>query len=183
MSDSVGPHRQQPTTLPRTWDSPGKNTGVGCHLLLQCMKIKNEREAAQSCPTLSDPMDCSLPGFSVHGFSRQEYWSGVPLPSPTSHVPSVIVVIIHSFIYSFSTFTAYMFFAKTYVSTGDTNVRRPSSCHSAAFVVQGQIEKKKHIPLGKRPEADVNLTDLVPNTVHASVVYLHNPGGMSSQQP
>ena len=67
MSDSVRPHRQQPTRLPRPWDSPGKNTGVGCHFLLQCMKVKSESEVAQSCLTLSDPMDCSLPGFSVHG--------------------------------------------------------------------------------------------------------------------
>ena len=58
-------------------DSPGKNTGVGCHFLLQCVKEKSESEVAQSCPTLSDPMDCSLPGSSVHGFSRQEYWSGI----------------------------------------------------------------------------------------------------------
>ena len=49
-------HRQQPTRLPRPWDSPGKNTGVGCHYLLQCMKVKSESEVAQSCPTLSDPM-------------------------------------------------------------------------------------------------------------------------------
>ena len=48
------------------------------------MKVKSESEVAQSCPTLRDPMDCSLPGSSVHGFSRQEYWSGVPLPSPSS---------------------------------------------------------------------------------------------------
>ena len=75
------PHRWQPTRLPRPWDSPGKNTGVGCHFLLLCMKEKSESEVAQSCPTLSDTMDCSLPGSSVHGFSRQEYWSGVPLPS------------------------------------------------------------------------------------------------------
>ena len=60
-------HRRQPTRLPRPWDSPGKNTGVGCHFLLQCMKVKSEREVAQSCPTLSDPMDWSLPGSSVHG--------------------------------------------------------------------------------------------------------------------
>ena len=60
-------HRRQPTRLPRPWDSPGKNTGVGCHLPLQCMKVKSEREAAQSCPTPSDPMDCSLPGSSIHG--------------------------------------------------------------------------------------------------------------------
>ena len=67
VSDSVRPHRQQPTRLPRPWDSPGKNTGVGCHFLLQCMKGKSESEVTQSCPTLSEPMDCSLPGSSVHG--------------------------------------------------------------------------------------------------------------------
>ena len=112
------PHRRQPTRLPRPWDSPGKNTGVGCHFLLQCVKVKSESEVAQSCPTLSDPMDCSLPGSSVRGifqarvlewgtihslsrvqffvtpwtvayqaspskgFSRQQYWSGLPFPSP-----------------------------------------------------------------------------------------------------
>ena len=67
MSNFVQRHRQQPTKLPRPWDSPGKNTGVGCHFLLQCMKVKSESEVAQSCPTLSDPMGCSLPGSSVHG--------------------------------------------------------------------------------------------------------------------
>ena len=61
------PHRRQPTRLPCPWDSPGKNTGVGCHFLLQCMKVKSETEVAQLCPTLCDPMDCSLPGSSVHG--------------------------------------------------------------------------------------------------------------------
>ena len=81
MSDSVRPHRREPNRLPCPWDSPGKNTGVGCHFLLQCRKVKNESEVAQSCPTLSDPMDCSLAGSSIHGFSRQDYWSGVPLPS------------------------------------------------------------------------------------------------------
>ena len=67
MSDSVRPHRQQPTRLPRPWDSPGKNTGVGCHFLPQCMKVKSESEVAQSCLTLSNPMDHSLPGSSVLG--------------------------------------------------------------------------------------------------------------------
>ena len=65
--DSLQPHRWQSTRLPRPWDSQGKNTGVGCHFLLQCMKVKSESEVAQSCPTLSNPMDCSLPGSSVHG--------------------------------------------------------------------------------------------------------------------
>ena len=131
MSDSVWPHRRQPIRLLCPWDSPGKNTGLGCHFLLQYMKVKSESEVAQSCPTLSNPMDCSLPGSSVQGifqartldwvaisfsntwkwkvkvkslsrarllatpwtaayqappskgFSRQEYWSGVPLPSWT----------------------------------------------------------------------------------------------------
>ena len=67
VSDSVRPHRWQPTRLPRPRDSPGTNTGVGCHFLLQCMKVNSEREVAQSCPTLSDPMDCSPPDFSIHG--------------------------------------------------------------------------------------------------------------------
>ena len=66
MSDSVRPHRWQPTRLPRPWDSPGKNTGVGCHFLLQCMKVKNGSEVAQSCLTLSNPLNCSPPGSSVH---------------------------------------------------------------------------------------------------------------------
>ena len=79
MSDSVRPHRWQPTRLPRLWDSPGKNTGVGCHFLLQCRKVKSESEVAQSCPTLCDPMDCSSPGSSVHGIfqARVLEWGAI----------------------------------------------------------------------------------------------------------
>ena len=88
VSNSVRPHRRQPTRLPHPWDSPGKNTGVGCHFLLQCVKEKSASEVAQSCPTLCNPMDCSLPGSSPMGFSRQEYWSGLPLPSPLSFCPA-----------------------------------------------------------------------------------------------
>ena len=73
MSDSVRPHGLQPTRLLRPWDSPGKNTGVGCHFLLQCMKVESESEVTQSCLTLSDPMDCSLPGSSIHG----TFWATV----------------------------------------------------------------------------------------------------------
>ena len=76
MSDSVRPHRQQPTRLPCPWDSPGKNTGVGCHFLLQCLKVKSESEVAQSCLTFSDPMDCSLPGSSVHGIFQARVLEG-----------------------------------------------------------------------------------------------------------
>ena len=79
MSDSVRLHRRQPTRLPRAWDSPGKNTGVGCHFLLQCIKVKSESEVTQSCPTPSDPMDCSLPGSSVHGIfqARVLEWGAI----------------------------------------------------------------------------------------------------------
>ena len=84
MSDSVRPHGLQPTRLLRPWDSPGKNTGVGCHFLLQCMKVESKSEVIQSYLTLSDPMDCSLPGFSIHGIFQARVLSGVPLPSPSS---------------------------------------------------------------------------------------------------
>ena len=77
MSDSVRPHRRQPTRLPRPWDSLGKNTGVGCHVLLQCMKVKSEREVAQSCLKLSK--DCSLLGSSIHGIfqARVLEWGAI----------------------------------------------------------------------------------------------------------
>ena len=78
MSDSVRPHRRQPTRLPRPWDSPGKNTGVGCHFLLQCMKVKSENEVAQLCPTLATPRTAAYQAPLSMGFSRQEYWSEVP---------------------------------------------------------------------------------------------------------
>ena len=82
VSDSVRPHRQQPTRMLHPWDSPGKNTGVDCHFPLQCMKVKSESEVAQSCPTLS-PWTAAYQAPLSMGFSRQEYWSGVSLPSPT----------------------------------------------------------------------------------------------------
>ena len=67
VSNSVWPHRRQPTRLCHPWDSPGKNSGVGCHFLLQCMKVKRENEVTQSSPAPSYPMDCSLSGSSIHG--------------------------------------------------------------------------------------------------------------------
>ena len=82
MSDSVRPQRRQTTRLPRPWDSPGKNTGVGCHFLLQCMKVKSESEVAQSCPTPATPWTAVYQAPPSMGFSRQEYWSGLPFPSP-----------------------------------------------------------------------------------------------------
>ena len=83
MSNSVRPHRQQPTRLRCPWDSPGKNTGVGCHFLLQCMKVKSQSEIAQSCPTLHDPMDCSLLGSPLHGISQARVleWGAIAFSS------------------------------------------------------------------------------------------------------
>ena len=79
------PRRWQPTRLPRPWDSPGKNTGVGCHFLLQCMKVKSENEVAQSCPTPTTPWTAAHQAPPPMGFSRQADWRGVPLPSPLGH--------------------------------------------------------------------------------------------------
>ena len=83
MSNSVRPHRWQPTRLPRLWDSPGKNTGVACHFLLQCMTVKRESEVAQSCLTLRDPMDCNPPGSSVHGIFQAKVleWGAIAFSS------------------------------------------------------------------------------------------------------
>ena len=83
-------HRWQPTRLPCPWDSPGTNTGVGCHFLLQCMKVKSESEVAQSCLTVSYPMDCSPPGSSVHGIFQARVLEGVPLPSLMINLDSIL---------------------------------------------------------------------------------------------
>ena len=82
MSDSVRAHRQQPTRLPHPWDSPGRNTGVGCHFPLQCMKVKSEREVTQSCPTLCDPTDSSPPGSPDPGTLQAGTLEWAPSPSP-----------------------------------------------------------------------------------------------------
>ena len=95
MSDSVRPHRQQPTRLPRPWDSPGKNTGVGCHFFLQCMKVKSESEVTKvkslsRVRLLATSWTAAYQARPSMGFSRQEYWSGVPLPIQVQirlHVP------------------------------------------------------------------------------------------------
>ena len=96
MSDSVRPHRRQPTRLPRPWDSPGKNNGVGCHFLLQCMKVKSESEVSQSCPTLSDPMDCSLPGSSIHGIfqARVLEWGAIAFSNNIYKVKLIVVTSV-----------------------------------------------------------------------------------------
>ena len=82
MSDSKQPHRRQPTRLPHPWDSPGKNTGVGCHFLLQCMKVKSEGKLLSCARLFTTPWTAAHQAPPSMGFSRQEYWSRVPLPSP-----------------------------------------------------------------------------------------------------
>jgi len=82
VADSVRPHRWQPTRLPHPWDSPGKNTAVGCHFLLQCMKVKSEMKLLSPIQLLATPRTAAYQAPPSMGFSRQEYWSEVPLPSP-----------------------------------------------------------------------------------------------------
>ena len=125
------PHRWQPTRLLCPWDSPGKNTGVGCHFLLQCMKVKSESEVSQSCPSLSDPMDYSLPGSSAHGIFHavgchcllhlhasilQISWSVCDF----SHSSSVSCLVIHSALYAGSSYKPRIilleFFPRKYIS-------------------------------------------------------------------
>ena len=92
---------------PRPWDSPGKNTGVGCHFLLQCMKVKSESEVAQSCPTLSNPMDCSLPGSSIHGIFQAKVleWGAIAFSNGVPGLPLI----------------------------ADSQIQTPSSSHSGLF--------------------------------------------------
>ena len=94
VSYSVRPHTRQPTSLPRPWDSPGKNTGVGSHFLLQCRKVKSENEVAQSCPTLRDPMDFSPPGSSIHGIfqARVLEWGAIALTPFIVYLSSIFSV-------------------------------------------------------------------------------------------
>ena len=101
MSHSVRPHRRQPTRLPRPWDSPGKNTGVGCHFLLQCVKVKGESEVAQSCLTLRDPMDYRLPGSSVHGIfqARVLEWGAIAVMSKFKHPLTPLPFMLKSYCY------------------------------------------------------------------------------------
>ena len=93
MSDSVQPHRRQPTRPHCPWDSPGNNTGVGCHFLLQCMKVKSESEVAQSCLTLSDPMDCSLAGSSIHGIFQARVLEWVAIAFSVKHDTGTLICL------------------------------------------------------------------------------------------
>ena len=109
MSDSVRPHRRQPTRPHRPWDSPGKNTGVGCHFLLQCMKAKVKLKSLSCVRLLATPWTAAYQAPPSMGFSRQEYWSGVPLPSPALTLCKSMERImnrecIHSFFHLLNTY-------------------------------------------------------------------------------
>ena len=90
------PIRRQPTSLPHPWDSPDKSTGVGCHFLFQCRKVKSESEVAQLCPTLATPWTAAYQAPLSMGFSRQKYWSGVPLPSPSGVITFCLFIHVCS---------------------------------------------------------------------------------------
>ena len=113
MSNSVRPHRRQPTRLPHRWDSPGKNTGVCCHFLLQRVKVKSESEVSQLCPTLSDPMDCSLPGSSIHGIfqARVLEWAAIAFSEPGVHLLLKLNMSQGSFLFRLS-------FSNSFQNTG-----------------------------------------------------------------
>ena len=113
MSNSVQPHRQQPTRLPRPWDSPGKNTGVGCHFFLQCRKVKSESGVAQSCLTLSNPTDCGRPASSVHGIfqARVLEWGAIAFSKVTTVDPKHCAFGLYNSTYM------QMFFNSKYYST------------------------------------------------------------------
>ena len=146
MSDSVRPRRWQPTRLPCPWDSPGKNTGVGCHFLLQCRKVKSESEVTQSCPTLRDPMDCSLPGSSIHGIfqARVLEWGAIAFSTSHSYKPSLL-----SFLHDFHSLCP-SFLPQCSLSHSFTNKYTPSSIISARQpyrTTQKRMEFPKHSKL------------------------------------
>ena len=148
MSDSVWPHRPQPTRLRHPWDSPGRNTGVGCHFLLQCVKVKSEREVAQSCLTLSDPMDCSPPGSSVHGIfqARVLEWGAKGYANRLNRFPWVFSVPIFSKLYCVTLSKYHVSCSKVYgtINLGEklslSERNRISFTQTCAF--QGELEGK-----------------------------------------
>ena len=144
MSDAVRPHRWQPTRLLCPWDSPGKNTRVGCHFLLQCMKVKSESEDAQPCPILSNPMDCSLPGSSVHGifqarvlewgaiaFSACGLYYSLNIYSPEYLYMSLSISLYTSILNCFLVFLCYIpYFTITYMLLSKYQIQH---CQSFTF--------------------------------------------------
>ena len=147
MSDSVRPHRRQPTRLPRPWDSPGKNTGVGCHFLLQCMKVKSESEVTQSCSILCDPMDSSLSGSSVHGIfqARVLEWGAIAFSIPSAGL----------YIFSLSTDALVLLFL---------------------FFSYLSFSPPYPVPHLKIPQSSINRSNgITVNTANYTLVHMHKP--------
>ena len=130
MSDSVRHHRWQPTRLHHPWDSPGKNTGVGCHFLLQCMKVKSESEVTQSHPTLCDPMDCSLPGSAVHGIfqARVLEWVAIAF-SNLIFTPRLFLFLLFIYLILIKLFILYWTMANKNIVIVSGEQRRDSAIH------------------------------------------------------
>ena len=116
---TLRPHRRQPTRHPRPWDSPGKDTGGGCHFLLQCIKVKSESEVAQSCPTLCDPMDCSVPGSSLHGILRARVleWVAIFLLQGILSFTSILPLSVSS--------SLHLSFSGSYILKSSLYLQRP----------------------------------------------------------
>ena len=134
MFDYVRLHRWQPNRLPRPWDSPGKNIGVGCHFLLRCMKVESESEVTQSCPTLRDPMDCSLPGSSVHGIfqARVLEWGAIAFSIRNHYCQQIWIHKLISFSFPFS-LPCWLFILNTAVCVHVSPKLNFSYCHSYFF--------------------------------------------------
>ena len=182
MSDSVQPHRRQPTRLPHPWDSPGKSTGVGCHFLLQCMKVKSESEVAQSCSTLSNPMNCSPPGSSVHGifqarvlelvaiaFSKESYTANTNSLEPNS-------------IYQTRQQELYLI----HVNESINSIHIISS-YSHLYLPSARIRDTKATTVTKMAQMTSRYTasqwDVVKSRNHASAFVNHNKYNKSVEQP
>ena len=150
MSNPVRPHRQQSTRLHHPWDSPGKNTGVGCYFLLQCMKVKSETEVTQSCPTLATPWTAAYQAPLSMGFSWQEYWSGVPLPSPSKSLPAIY--------FTYGNVHASMFFSQ-FVLPSPSNVSASLFSMSASPYIRS-VNSYSPIILGKNKYSYVHLRKL-----------------------
>ena len=143
MSDSVQPHRRQPIRLPRPWDSPGKNTGVGCHFLHQCMKVKSESEVAQSCPTLATPWTAAYQAPPSRGFSRQKYWSGVPLPSP---------VYCHSACLTYMQCTTWEMQSEARIKIVGRNIKNLRYAYDTTLMAESEEELKRLLRVKEESE-------------------------------
>ena len=138
------PHRRQPTRLPHPWDSPGKNTGVGCHFLLQCMKVKRESEVAQLCLILSDPVNYSPPGSSVHGVfqARVLEWGAIAFSDTTLTELELGDYSFHSSVEQFSIATKMQNGKPVNEEQGNGKAVLPSQCSSVADRMKERIGEK-----------------------------------------